>query len=298
MNYGAVKKDCRSPNVVVTTPFKEDDREVHHTALADQIAFLREAGVRLYIPCGSLSEYHSLSKDERIEVVRTTVEHVDGDGSVVAGIGGGIGEVLTLVDRYEDVGADGIMVMYPEHGNDDVAGLIEYYRRIIETTDLAVMFYKSTPELTHEVISPLASYENVVAVKYSVNDIKAFPYEMQAVDEDLVWVTASGEEGFIGYAEEGADGFTTGIGNFAPEMSIALMRAVQTDDIDRARSLRQLAWPYQQLRRETNGVAAVKYGLELAGLYGGPVRPPHVGLSDEAKERAQEVYARMQSELT
>jgi len=298
MDYESIKDDFRSANIVIPTPFTEDGAEVHHDALAEQVEFIREAGTDLYIPCGSLSEYYSLTDEERVETVRTTVEAVDGDGSVIAGVGGSVTEVIDLVDRYEDAGADGLMVIYPlGWGSVDPSGLLEYYRRIVESTDLAVMFYKTNEALSHEVIGPLAEYENVLAVKYTVGGISTFAYEREAVDEDLVWVANAGEDGIIHYAAEGAEGFTTGIGNFVPELSLEIMDAIEQGDVDRVRSLRRLSRPYSELRGQTDHIAAVKYGQELAGLYGGPVRPPRTEIPEDEKERAEELYNRMQEQL-
>lgn len=42
-----------------------------------------------------------------------------------------------------------------------------------------------------------------------------------------------------------------------------------------------------------NDVPSVKYGQELAGLYGGPVREPLVELPEGIKPRCRQYYQRM-----
>ena len=80
------------------------------------------------------------------------------------------------------------------------------------------------------------------------------------------------------------------------------MDALRREDWERAREIRDLARPYENLREEAgsnnsfsaaNNVPAIKYGLELAGLYGGPVREPLVELTDEDRRRAEEYYERL-----
>ncbi|WP_227379472.1 hypothetical protein [Haladaptatus halobius] len=96
--------------------------------------------------------------------------------------------------------------------------------------------------------------------------------------------------------------FTTGIGSFVPKIAVALMEALREQDWERALRIRDLVRPYEDLREESgpdndilaaNNVPAIKYGIELAGRYGGPVREPIVELSEENKCRAEEYYDRM-----
>jgi 4-hydroxy-tetrahydrodipicolinate synthase len=98
---------------------------------------------------------------------------------------------------------------------------------------------------------------------------------------------------------EGAEGLSSGIGNFEPVVGLALFEALERDDLERAREIRDAAMPFMRFRDETgsnnalpaaNSVPALKAGLEFAGLHGGPVREPLVTLSEEDHERARELY--------
>lgn len=83
-----------------------------------------------------------------------------------------------------------------------------------------------------------------------------------------------------------------------------MLEALRAGEWERAREIRNVSLPYQTLRGESgtdntfpgaNSVPALKYGLELAGLHGGPVREPIVDLSAEDRTRAEEMYARIRS---
>jgi 4-hydroxy-tetrahydrodipicolinate synthase len=95
---------------------------------------------------------------------------------------------------------------------------------------------------------------------------------------------------------------TTGIGSFVPKIVVAFMEVLREQDWERALRIRDLVRPYEDLREESgpdndilaaNNVPAIKYGIELAGRYGGPVHEPIVELSEENKRRAEEYYDRM-----
>jgi len=303
MGYESLKEDLRGVAFTNPTPFDGEGATIRHDALRENLGAVIDAGGRLVIPCGNTGEYYSLSHEERVAVVETTVEAVGDSASVVAGVGGSTKTALDLVERYERAGADGLLVMHPVHTYMHERGVESYYRRIVEATDLGVVLYKRGPELTHDHLAALAEYDNVVAVKYADNDVKAFSAAAAAID-GVVWSNGIAERFAPAFALEGAEGYTTGIGNFVPGATLALMDALREEDWARARRIRDLLRPYEDLREEpgadndiaaANNVPAVKVGMELAGLYGGPVREPLVDLSGVDRERAREYYDRIVS---
>ncbi|MFA9517070.1 dihydrodipicolinate synthase family protein [Halopenitus sp. H-Gu1] len=302
MQYQRIKSDLRGVAFTNPTPFDEHGEEIRHDALADNVRHVVDAGGRVVIPCGNTGEYYSLTDDERIAVVETVVEAIGDEATIVGGVGGSTKTAIELAAAYEDVGADAIMIMNPGHTYQHQVGLIEYYRKIVESTDLGVILYKRGPEVTLDLLAEIADYENVVGMKYAVNDVKGFSEAVSTIDSDVVWSNGIAERFAPAFAIEGAEGFTTGIGNFVPEQVLALMDALKAEEWDRARALRDLIRPYENLREESgegndlsaaNNVPAVKHGMELAGLYGGPVREPIVELSDADRRRSEEYYERI-----
>ena len=151
-------------------------------------------------------------------------------------------------------------------------------------------------------MAALSERENIICVKFAQNDIDLFAKAVSETPGDVVWSTGVAERFVPAYALKGVVGFTTGIGNFAPDPVLALIDAVRADDLGRAKRIRDGLRPYEELRDEsstesdfgaTNNVPAVKYGQELAGLYGGPVREPLVELSEETKVRCRRYYQRI-----
>lgn len=301
MSYDDLKADLRDVAFTNPTPFTEDGSAVDHEALTENLEFLAEAGGSVVIPCGNTGEYYSLSTDERAAVVRTTVEAVGDRMTVVAGVGGSTKDAKQLITEYEAAGADALLVMHPVHTYVHVDGIAEYYRKLATSTDLGLVLYKRGPELPDRVIAELSTIDNVLAVKYAVNDVKAFAALVQDTTGDIVFSNGIAERYGPSFGVEGAEGFTTGIGNFVPEASLALMDAIRDEDWARAREIRDVFRPFEDLREEAgpgnnpvlsaaNNVPAVKFGMELAGLTGGPVREPLVGLSEADEARVQQYY--------
>lgn len=300
MAYESLRADFSGVNVVTATPFTEDTEDVHYDAVRENATGLLEAGLRLFIPCGGVSEYYSLSTDERVGVVEATVDAVGDEASVVGGVGGSTKNAVELIDRYENAGADGVMVMFPQRPGVNRDGLLPHYREIIESTDLGVMLYKKDRRLDTEMVDELGAYENVVAVKHAIGDLDNFVTDINDVESDLVWVDGSAEVPAVGFGVEGADGFTTGIGNFVPDLALSLMEAIDDGDWERARNLRELARPLQEIRGQVEGstsVGVVKHGMDVAGYHGGPVRAPLKPMAQQYREAVEDAYADISSEL-
>ncbi len=296
----------RFEDVAFTTavPFSDDRERVRHDALVENLESMYDGGARLFVPCGNTGEYYSLTDQERVSVVETHVETLPDDATIVAGAGGSVGEVTALAEAYEAVGADALLVMHPGHTYINQSALAAYYHDVCDATDLGIVVYKRGPEITRDVLTEIAAREDVVAVKFAVNDVDEFSQTVAEGPEDVTWVNGIAERFAVSFAIEGATGYTTGLGNFVPEATLALFDALQDENWERARELRGLLRPLENLRTEPgpgnelhagNNVPLVKYGLDLAGLTGGTVRPPLHALSDADEDRVAEQYERIEA---
>ncbi|QLG28836.1 dihydrodipicolinate synthase family protein [Halorarum halophilum] len=300
-----LRDSYRDVAFTTATPFGEADGEVLHDALAENLSGLYDAGARQFVPCGNTGEYYSLTDEERAEIVETHVAATGDEATVTAGAAGSVAEIERLASAYEEAGADAMMVMHPDHTYAHEDGLKEYYHAVCDATDLGVVIYKRGPEVTRDTLLELSEREEVVAVKFAVNDIKEFAQTVADSSGEVTWVNGIAERYALSFAIEGASGFTTGIGNFVPEATLSLFDAVEAEEWERARRIQRVLRPYEDLREDVgegntlpaaNNVPAVKYGMDLAGYHGGPVRSPLVDLSERDRSRAEEHYDRIEAE--
>ncbi|MCU4742589.1 dihydrodipicolinate synthase family protein [Halobacteria archaeon AArc-m2/3/4] len=289
------------------TPFDETDTdEIRDTELAATAQWLYDGGIRLYLACANISEYHSLTQDERIETARVVCDALPEDATVLAGAGGSTKSAIELAQAHQENGADGIMVMPPDHIFKHEQGVVDYYHRLADAVDIGIVPYIRGFDATVGLLRGITAHENVVGVKWAISDIELFSECVAATDDDVVWMCGMAEPPAPAYYYEGAEGFSAGVTNFEPRLGIALFDALEAGDDDLAHELRDLSFPFMNLRAErgednvyagANSVPAVKRGLELAGQYGGPVREPLVELSDADTQRADEYYEELQAGL-
>lgn len=277
------------------TVFTSDGSEIDHEAYQRVVRHIEDSGGSVFLACSNTGEYYALGDDERVAAVRSTARALE-DGVVVAGAAGSLAHVTELADRYEDAGADALMLMHPDHTYVHEEGLRRYYEHIDESTDLELVLYKRGPELTDELLDTLSQRDGVVGVKYAVNDIDAFARAVSNTNGDIAWICGLAERFAPSFAMEGADGYTTAVGAVVPDVALSLTDALEAGDWERAREIRDAVRPFEEFRDESgennrfesaNNVPAVKYGLEFRGFTGGPVRPPLAELSDDDKGRVE-----------
>jgi 4-hydroxy-tetrahydrodipicolinate synthase len=300
MEYDQLRDRLADVAFTTAVPFAAGGEAVDHGGLESNLRKLSDAGARVFVANGNTGEYYALTHDERVEVVRTHAETIGDEGTVVGGVAGSVGTAADLLGQYESMdGVDAAMIMEPDHTYAHDRGLVEYYERLADETDLGIVLYKRSHDVSRRVVSTLSKREDVVALKYAVNDIKDFSQTVADAPGETTWINGIAERYAPAFAVEGAEGFTTGIGNFVPRAVLALRDAIEAENFERAREIRELLRPYEDLREEpgadnhlaaANNVPAVKYGMNLAGFQGGPVRPPLVDLSEADRDRATQYY--------
>lgn len=300
MSHEALKNNLRGVAAGLLTPFEEETLDVDHDALAENANALYDAGIRTYLAVANISEYHSLTHEERIASAETAAAALPDDASVLAGAGGSLRSAIALAEAYADVGVDAIMVMPPDHTYKHERGLLEYYRQLGSATDLPLSPYLRGYDPSVGFVASLTNLDSVVGIKYAIDDVPKFAECVAAGADDVVWVDGMAEPHAPALWAEGAEGFSAGVSNFEPRIGLALFDALSAGDWERAREIRNACTPYMNFRGEAgednvfsaaNSIPAVKKGLDLAGMHGGPVRPPLVGLSQVDERRAEELYS-------
>lgn len=298
MERDQVKPRLRDAISALVTPF-DDDMSIDHDALAENAQAMYESGIHTVYVCSNVSEYHSLSHEERISVTKRSVEALPAEACVVAGVGGSTKTATSLGKKFEDLGVDVLLVMPPHHTYIHERGLLEYYQRIGEAVGIPIVPYIRGFSPSVEFFADLTELDSVVGIKWTLEDLPRFSAAVDASPNDIVWINGLGELHAIGLYYEGAEGMASGIGNFEPRVARALFDALECGNTNFARRIRDATSPYMRFRHEPgerntlptgNSIPAVKAGLDFKGLTGGHVREPLSELSEQERERAKSLY--------
>ena len=298
MKIEEVRDSLRGVAAGLLTPF-DDELDIAHEKLHENANTLYEQGIRTFLGAANISEYHSLSRDERVGVIETSVDALPDDTCVIAGVGGSTKDAQELARGYADAGADALMVMPPHHAFVHERGLLQYYRELASATDLTLAPYIRGFVPSVDFLGDLTRIEGVAGIKFALEDPSLLSAGVAAGTDDVIWIDGLAEPYAVPFWAAGAEGFSAGVSNFRPEVGLALFEALRTEEFERARSLAAICGPYQRFRGtpgEGNSLSGgisipvVKKGLELAGLYGGRVREPLISLTTAEERRVEALY--------
>ena len=292
MNPSELRSKLKSVIAFPITPFS-DDLSLDLDGLRDNLEKLLAHPVSAVVAAGGTGELYSLTPEEHLEVIRTTVEVVRGRVPVIAGVGFGPRLGADLAVAAENAAAGGILIFPPYYPNADDEGLLEYYRAIGSATSLGVLIYsRDWAHFTPSMVERLTMISNLVAWKDGQGDIRRLQSIMNRVGDRLQWIGGAGDDMVAAYYSIGIRAYTSSIASVAPRLSLTLHELASNNHSDELKDLmKRCVVPLYSIRSRRKGyeVSTMKVLMDLAGLRGGPVRPPLVTVSDAEREELRAI---------
>ncbi|MHA2396993.1 MAG: dihydrodipicolinate synthase family protein [Candidatus Thorarchaeota archaeon] len=293
MDHEKFKEVLSGFSVTTTTPFSTDLSQIDIDAVSTNIKFLVKNEVSLIIPNGNTGEFYSLSENEWETVLRASVDASGTQSTIMSGIGHSTTTAIAQLETARKLGVKAVMIHYPQHVFVSEEGLLGYYRTLIEAAKgLNVVLYKKGPLLSDPMLEKLMTFENLVGVKYAFGRIVDFSRTVHRLGHKIVWSCGTAERFAPFFFLAGAKAFTSGLCNFAPQVSKRMFKALKSGDFEQAIEVQKMITPLEDLREgrgTANNVPIVKAAMDYVGLKGGFCRPPIHPLSDEERQATIEV---------
>ncbi|MFI6980217.1 dihydrodipicolinate synthase family protein [Embleya sp. NPDC050154] len=275
--------------VVATALPLREDLSVDFDAYAEHVRWLVDSGCDGVCPNGSLGEYQSLTPDERALVVRVAVEAVGGD-RVLPGVAAyGAAESLRWTEQAAEAGARAVMLLPPNSYRADTRTVLDHYRTVAGA-GLPIVAYNNPfdtkVDLTPRLLADLYEEGLVVGVKEFTGDVRR-AYEVAELAPGLDVLIGS-DDVALEFGLAGAVGWIAGYANVFPRASVELYRAAVGGDVRAVLPLYRLLHPLLRLDSRTEFVQSIKLSMDLAGLRGGPCRPPRLPLLPEQEASVRE----------
>ncbi|KMS71955.1 dihydrodipicolinate synthase [Streptomyces viridochromogenes] len=276
---------------IPVTPFAEDgrvDQDAHRALLRR----LLDGGITTLTPNGNTGEFYALTPEERRLVTELTIDETRGrDAAILVGVGHDVPTAIASARHARELGAQMVMVHQPVHPYVSQSGWVDYHRAIAEAVpELGVVPYIRNAQLGGARLAELADdCPNVIGVKYAVPDAAKFAaFARDAGFDRFVWVAGLAEPYAPSYFSAGATGFTSGLVNVAPSVSLNMIEALRSGDYPAAMKVWEQIRRFEELRAangSANNVTVVKEALASLGLCRRDVRPPSRHLPED--ERAE-----------
>jgi 4-hydroxy-tetrahydrodipicolinate synthase len=263
-----------------------DDGSVDLDGTAAVAVHLVEHGHDGVVVSGTTGESPTTTVAEDGDILRAVLDAVGDRATVVAGVGtNATAHSIELARQADTLGAHGMLLVAPYYNKPSQAGILEHFRRVVESAAVPVMLY-DVPGRTGVTIAPdtyarAAEWESVVAVKDAVGDFARGVRLMQATG--LAFYSGD-DANNLGWLAHGGAGFVSVAGHACGDLLRALCDAFFAGDQDAALAAYRTMLPaIDAIMGVPNyGATTAKAALQLLGVLDNRnVRGPLVPLDED-----------------
>ena len=269
----------------VPTPF--DENGVNIEEFQKFLKFQIESKIDALIVCGTTGESSTMTKDEKIEVIKCAVEVSNGRIPVIAGTGSNnTKDAIEMSKIAESLGVDGVLVVTPYYNKTTQAGLIAHYKLIADNVNVPIILY-NVPSRTGLNINPETCFElskipSIVAIKEASGNISQVAQIVHLCGDNL-YIYSGNDEQAIPICSLGGLGVISVLSNIKPDYTHDMIWNFLNEDFESAKKMQLDAIPLiNQLFSEVNPIP-VKAALNEIGFNFGVPRLPLIEMSEEKK---------------
>ncbi len=286
----------KGAGVALITPMNPDG-SVNYDKLKELVEFQINNGTDAIISCGTTGESSTLTVDEHVEVIKTTIKQVAGRVPVIAGTGSNdTAFAVELSQEAEALGADGLLTVTPYYNKTSQAGLIAHYTKIADSVNIPIILY-NVPSRTGTAFKPetyavLADHKNIVGIKEANANLSMMANTM-ALCGDKIDIYSGNDDEVVPCLSLGGVGVISVLSNIAPKVVHDMCYNYFNGNVDAARDL-QIKYYHviSALFSDVNPIP-VKEAMNMMGLNVGECRLPLVRMSEDAQAKLRAELAKV-----
>ena len=282
----------------LVTPF-EPDGAVSLRGVRENIRRYNQTAVAGCVVLGSTGESVMLSREAADSVLAASIEVAAPAKLLIAGIGAeSTSETIARTRRAADLGYAAALVKTPYYYKPvyKAETFIRHYRAVADASPIPVLLY-SVPQFTGitletpEILT-LAAHPNIVGIKDSSGNIQRAAEIVAGARPDFQVLTGGAAVIYPALAV-GARGAILALAAALPEKCAELFLLFESGRHEQAKALQlELAVASKRIVSE-QGIAGVKYAMDLRGYNGGLPSLPLLPLAEEKKQSIAAVISQL-----
>ena len=280
-----MKKMFEGAGVALITPFN-NDYSVDYESLGNIINLLIEKDVDYLVLLGSTGEAATISRDEKVEIVKFAVNVVNKRVPLVVGCtSNSTDDAVENVKLFSKFDIDGILSASPYYNKPSQEGIYQHFKEISLSTILPIIIY-NVPYRTGSNILPqtcirLANdFENIVAIKEASGSIDQISAILATKPDDFMVI--SGDDSLtVPIMAIGAVGAISVAGNCFPALYSNMVHYAQKGDFDVAKRIFFSMRNFIYLIFQEGNPSGIKAAMNYSGLCDNVLRKPLLPVSHE-----------------
>jgi 4-hydroxy-tetrahydrodipicolinate synthase len=280
----------RGCGTALVTPFRQDG-SIDDAALRNLVTWQIDSGVDFLVPCGTTGETPTLTHDEWLFVIDTTIEVAAGRVPIVAGASSN--STHEAVEKAKEIaarpGVNAILTAVPYYNKPTQEGQFRHFKAIAEAVgDKPVIVYnvpgRTGSNLEPQTLARLAEIPNIVGVKEASGNLTQVAEAIHAVPE--TFLVFSGDDAVtLPVIALGGVGVISVAANEIPQGMASLTRAALANDWTTARSLNRKYLALMQANFIESSPLPVKAVLAMMGKIEEIYRLPLVPMRRDTRSR-------------
>jgi 4-hydroxy-tetrahydrodipicolinate synthase len=287
----------RGCGTALVTPFKQDG-SVDQTALRHLVDWQIESGIDFLVPCGTTGETPTLTHDEWLRVVDTTIEVAAGRVPIMAGATSN--NTREAVAKAKEIssraGVDFVLTATPYYNKPTQEGIYQHFKAIAEASEKPLMLYNIAGRTGTNIETPtllrLAEIPNIIAVKEASGNIAQIAEVCGSVPEHFL--VFSGDDAItLAVIGLGGAGIVSVCSNEIPAEMARMARAALANNWDTARQIFRKYLPLMQANFIESNPGPVKAALAMMGRIEEVYRLPLVPMKKDTRARLEKVASEL-----
>jgi 4-hydroxy-tetrahydrodipicolinate synthase len=272
----------------LTTKFTSDDK-LDFPLFEKNLRAQLDAGVHGVILGGSLGEASVLTTEEKFDLVKFTLDKVQGKVPVILNIAeGSTNEAVKLAKQAEKTGVQGLMLLPPMRYKADDRETVVYFKAVADSTSLPIMIYNNPVdykiEVTLDMFDQLKDKKNIQSVKESTRDVSNVTRMINRFG-DRYKILCGVDPLAMEELQMGADGWVAGLVCAFPKETVTIFNLVKAGKISEALKIYRWFLPLLELDIHPKLVQYIKLAEQEVGIGSETVRAPRLKLEGSERER-------------
>lgn len=203
----------------VPTPFINNT--INIAELKRFINFQLNNKIDALLVCGTTGEGSTLTKDEKISIIKSTIELAKDKVPIIAGTGSNnTADAINMSKIAEDLGVDALLVVTPYYNKTTQSGLFAHYKAIASSVKIPIILY-NVPSRTGLNIEPrtcleLSKIENIIGIKEASGNISQVA-QISHLCKDNLHIYSGNDDQIIPVCSLGGLGCISVLSNIKPK---------------------------------------------------------------------------------
>jgi 4-hydroxy-tetrahydrodipicolinate synthase len=285
------RTDFFGTGVAVITPFK-DDFSVDYDALANNINYLIDHGIKYLVALGTTAESPTINTEEKIKIFDCFKQVNNQRIPLVMGMGGN--HTAALEDALLLANTDGyqaILSVSPYYNRPSQEGIYRHYKALDVVTPLPMIVYnvpgRTASNISAETTLRIAhDCNNIIGIKEASGDLEQGAQILAGRPKDFL-VLSGDDATAVSLIEMGAEGVVSVVaGGFPKTFSRGIEAALNSDKGVASEVMDQMS-PVIDLLYEEGNPAGIKAVLHQRGLLENYLRLPLISATNDLQKRLQ-----------